>query len=72
MQLAAADGHKDDVVLAPVLLNLLAYRRLDVGSRLAPFYRRGHAVLGQNCIYLGVGGIPDLFLEAANRIVLKE
>ena len=72
VKLGAADGDENDVVLAPVLLDLPTHGRLDIRTGLAPLDRRGDAVLGQDVINLGIAGFPDFLLEPANRVVFKE
>ena len=71
--LGAAHRDQDDVVLAPVGLHLVADGGLDVGAGLGPLAAGGgEAVLLEPGVDLGVGGLPDLLLQAADGVVFKE
>jgi len=68
----AADGQKDEVVLLPLLDADVARGVLDIAAGLTEFGRSGDAVILEDRVELGLGRVPNLLLEPADRIVLED
>ena len=71
VQFGAANRDEDDIVLLAVGLHLPAGGGLDVGAGLAPFHRRGNAVIRQDGIDLLIAGFPDFLFHPPDTHYLQ-